>query len=176
MTDDGFQRVATLTDLPEQHPIGKSLANGEKIVLIRFGSEVYAIQECCSHADFPMEDGEIVDDYVIECAVHAAQFDVRDGSVIAEPAWEPLQTYDVKVEGDRRPRSGRQLERAVTERAKRDTQPPFSKEEVALIRNAVLTPGAAVECPRCGSLSRPTAAYYLERYDAARPADQNWVL
>ncbi len=40
----------------------------------------------------------------------------------------------------------------MTERAKHDTQPPFSKEEVALIRKAVLTPGAAVECPRCGSL------------------------
>ncbi len=110
MTDDSFQRVATLTDLPEQHPIGKSLANGEKIVLIRFGSEVYAIQECCSHADFPMEDGEIVDDYVIECALHAAQFDVRDGSVIAEPASEPLRTYEVKVAGDAvlvRPHSAR---------------------------------------------------------------------
>ena len=47
---------------------------------------------------------------------------------------------------------GRQLDGAVTERAKHDTQPPFSKEEVALIRKAVLTPGAAVECPRCGSL------------------------
>ncbi len=58
-------------------------------------------------------------------------------------------------------RNRRQLERAVTERANHDTQPPFSKEEVALIRKAVLTPGAAVECPRCGSLltiERPVAS------------------
>ena len=48
----------------------------------------------------------------------------------------------------------------MTERARHDTQPPFSKEEVALIRKAVTTPGAAVECPRCGSLltaERPVA-------------------
>jgi hypothetical protein len=39
----------------------------------------------------------------------------------------------------------------VTERGRYGTHPPFSKEEVALIRKAVRTPGAAVECPRCGS-------------------------
>ena len=47
-----------------------------------------------------MEDGEVVDDYVIECALHGAQFDVRDGRVVADPAWEPLATYEVRVEGD----------------------------------------------------------------------------
>jgi DNA-directed RNA polymerase subunit RPC12/RpoP len=39
----------------------------------------------------------------------------------------------------------------VTERDDHDTSAPFSKEEVAIIREAVLTPGASVECPRCGS-------------------------
>jgi DNA-directed RNA polymerase subunit RPC12/RpoP len=39
----------------------------------------------------------------------------------------------------------------VTERDDHDTSVPFSKEEVAIIRKAVLTPGASVECPRCGS-------------------------
>ena len=39
------------------------------------------------------------------------------------------------------------------------THAPFSKEEVALIREAVLTPAASIECPRCGSpltLAEPT--------------------
>ncbi len=39
----------------------------------------------------------------------------------------------------------------MTERDDHDTSAPFSKEEVAIIRKAVLTPGASVECPRCGS-------------------------
>ncbi len=38
-----------------------------------------------------------------------------------------------------------------------DTGAPFSKEEVALIRKAVVTPGARVECPRCGALLTPEA-------------------
>lgn len=99
MRDDGFEQITALSDLPDRQPVGETLSSGEKIVLIRFGDEVHAIQECCSHADFPMEDGEVVDDYVVECALHGAQFDVRDGSVVADPAWEPLATYEVKVEG-----------------------------------------------------------------------------
>ena len=39
----------------------------------------------------------------------------------------------------------------MTELDRRDTHPPFSKEEVALIRKAVMTPGAPMECPRCSS-------------------------
>ncbi len=100
MRDDGFEQITALSDLPDRQPVGETLASGEKIVLIRFGGEVHAIQECCSHADFPMEDGEVVDDYVVECALHGAQFDVRDGSVVEGPAWEQLATYEVKVEGD----------------------------------------------------------------------------
>jgi hypothetical protein len=33
----------------------------------------------------------------------------------------------------------------------RDTDVPFSAEEAATIRRSVATPGAPVECPRCGT-------------------------
>jgi hypothetical protein len=39
----------------------------------------------------------------------------------------------------------------LTEPGGRNTGPPFSKEEVALIREAVMGPDVLVECPRCGS-------------------------
>ncbi len=50
-------------------------------------------------------------------------------------------------------------EREVNER-RHDTSAPFSKAEVARIREAVLTPGAPVVCPRCESpltLDHPAA-------------------
>ncbi len=34
----------------------------------------------------------------------------------------------------------------------RVTNAPFSKDEIAMIRKAMSTPGATVECPRCGTL------------------------
>jgi transposase-like protein len=39
----------------------------------------------------------------------------------------------------------------LTEPGRHNTNPPFSQEEVALIRVAVMSPDALVECPRCGS-------------------------
>jgi hypothetical protein len=40
---------------------------------------------------------------------------------------------------------------ALTEAGGHATSPPFSKGEVALIREAVMRPAALVACPRCGS-------------------------
>ena len=40
----------------------------------------------------------------------------------------------------------------MTGQDQRDTSAPFSKEEIALIKQAILTPGAMVECPRCATL------------------------
>ncbi len=39
----------------------------------------------------------------------------------------------------------------------RSTSAPFSKDEIALIKQAILTPGAMVECPRCGTLLKTDA-------------------
>ena len=40
----------------------------------------------------------------------------------------------------------------MTEQDPRSTSAPFSKEEIALIKQTILTPGAMVECPRCETL------------------------
>jgi ribosomal protein S27E len=39
----------------------------------------------------------------------------------------------------------------LNEPDRHNTGPPFSKEDVALIREAVMNPGARVACPGCGS-------------------------
>ena len=49
----------------------------------------------------------------------------------------------------------RTAEEIVTRREDPTTNAPFSKEEIALIRQAIVTPGATVECPRCGTLLTP---------------------
>lgn len=35
---------------------------------------------------------------------------------------------------------------------RRTTSAPFSKEEITLIKRAILTSGTMVDCPRCGTL------------------------
>lgn len=84
-------------DLGQGRPMGVELANGEQVCLVRIGEEIFAFENQCTHAEFPMSDGEMVDDYVIECCLHGAQFDVRDGSVMEAPAEEPLPVFEVEV-------------------------------------------------------------------------------
>ena len=98
MSDDAFERVASVDDLTEGVPIPVDLSNDEQVCLLKFQGEVFAFSNSCSHADFPMSDGEMVDDFIIECGLHGAQFDIRDGSAVELPATEPIVCYEVKVE------------------------------------------------------------------------------
>lgn len=96
----GFVRAIAFGDLPDGVPRSVILPDERRVCLVRVGQRVFAVDDRCSHADFPMGDGDLVDDFVIECALHGAQFDVRTGEVLEPPADEPLPTYEVKVEGD----------------------------------------------------------------------------
>lgn len=93
-------RVASLSDLPERG-LKAVEADGEKIVLVATGDgAVYALKDRCTHADFPLSDGELIDDERLECQYHGAKFDVKSGRAVALPAIRPVKTYEVKVDGD----------------------------------------------------------------------------
>ncbi|UCF40118.1 MAG: non-heme iron oxygenase ferredoxin subunit [Gemmatimonadota bacterium] len=99
MTEPGFERVASLGDLPESTPVAVELSTGEGLCLVRVRDEVFAFADRCSHADFPLSDGEMVDDHAIECPLHGAQFDVRTGEAIVAPGSENLALYEVTLQG-----------------------------------------------------------------------------
>lgn len=95
-----FVRVADLHELPERGLVGMEV-NGQKIVLVAAGEGAYyALQDRCSHADFPLSDGELIDGDRLECQYHGAKFEVATGRAVALPAIRPVKTYEVKVEDD----------------------------------------------------------------------------
>ncbi len=98
MSDGVFEKVAAVADVPEAMPFAVQLGSGASVCLVRVGGEVYACADRCSHAEFPMSDGDMVDEYVIECGLHSAQFDIRTGEALEQPADAPLSLYDVKLE------------------------------------------------------------------------------
>ena len=100
MGDANFEKVAVLSDLPEGTPVGVQLTNRQPICMVRMGNEVFACEDRCSHAEFPLSEGEMVDDFVIECGLHGAQFDIRTGEVLELPADERLQMLEVRIEDD----------------------------------------------------------------------------
>jgi 3-phenylpropionate/trans-cinnamate dioxygenase ferredoxin component len=95
-----YVRAAGVGELPERGVLGVEVED-HKIVLVSAGAGTfYALQDRCSHADFPLSDGQLLDDERLECQYHGAKFDVASGRAVALPAIRPVRTYEVKVEGD----------------------------------------------------------------------------
>lgn len=93
---EGFVRVASLDDVPPGSMLGIEV-EGQRICLVNTEGEIYALQDNCSHRDFPLSAGELEED-VLECTWHGARFDVRTGRALCLPAVRPVKTYEVRVE------------------------------------------------------------------------------
>ena len=74
---------------------------GHRIALVRIGDDFYAVGDRCSHADFSLSDGEVLEqDREIECWKHGSTFSLVTGEPQCLPAVRPVPVYDVRVEGD----------------------------------------------------------------------------
>lgn len=91
-----FVRVAALEDIPPGQLLSVEV-EGARICLANTEGEVYAIQDNCSHRDFPLSTGDL-EGHEVECSWHGARFDVRTGRALCLPAIRPVKTYEVKVE------------------------------------------------------------------------------
>jgi 3-phenylpropionate/trans-cinnamate dioxygenase ferredoxin subunit len=93
-----FTPAAPLADVPAGGSLAVEL-DGQEIVLVRDGDEVYALRDECSHAAIPLSEGE-VDGCEIECWLHGSRFDARTGKPLNLPATEAVPTYSTQIEGD----------------------------------------------------------------------------
>jgi 3-phenylpropionate/trans-cinnamate dioxygenase ferredoxin subunit len=87
-----------LSDLQENTPVKVEL-NGKDLCVVRQGSEVFAIDDICSHAEASLSEGEVTPGK-IECWLHGAEFDLRSGEALTPPAIAPVTTYSVTIEGE----------------------------------------------------------------------------
>lgn len=93
-----FQTVARLSEVPENGLHGVVLG-GQAIVLINRDGAIYALEDCCSHEEFPLSSGELTGGE-ITCVLHGARFDIETGQPRALPAVLPVRTYETRLEGD----------------------------------------------------------------------------
>lgn len=64
------------------------------IAVFNVDGQYYAIEDVCTHDGGELTGG-CVDGFIVECPRHGAQFDVRNGQVVAPPACVPLRTFSV---------------------------------------------------------------------------------
>ena len=93
---DIFIQVADITDIDLNQSVSVEL-DGRAILICNTENGVFAVEDRCTHADIPLCGGQIIGNF-ISCPVHGAVFDLSDGSVQAPPAFEDLETFEVKVE------------------------------------------------------------------------------
>src|ERR1700761_2282082 len=72
----------------------------QEVLLVRSGSEVFAIDAHCSHYHGPLADG-VVDGGHVRCPWHHACFDLRTGEATHAPAFNPLGVWKVEKQGER---------------------------------------------------------------------------
>ncbi len=92
-------RVASAEEVPldELRAVQTELGS---VVLANVEGQVYALEDRCSHQDYPLSGGEL-EDGQIECPFHGARFDACSGRATQLPAIVPVRTFDVEVrDGD----------------------------------------------------------------------------
>lgn len=71
------------------------------IVVFNLNGELYALEDRCSHGDYELSPGTFdPDTHSIECTLHGARFDVRDGHALCAPAYSSVCKFPVKREHD----------------------------------------------------------------------------
>ena len=96
--DSEWIEVASLDEL-KPGALMQVEAGGVKAVLANVDGTVCALKDRCSHADFPLSDGEL-EGGTLKCQHHGAKFDMCSGRALQLPAVRPVEAIEVRVEGD----------------------------------------------------------------------------
>src|SRR4051794_38648071 len=105
--------VAKTTDLEPGEMVYVEVGPDEEpVCLINLNGDIFALDDCCTHEDASLSDGEISGEE-IECPLHGGAFEIRTGMPAGFPVVIPAKMYDVRIEdgqillgvpGKRRPR------------------------------------------------------------------------
>jgi 3-phenylpropionate/trans-cinnamate dioxygenase ferredoxin subunit len=72
--------------------------DGVGVCVARVGDEVFAVADICTHSDASLAEGEL-NGFKLECWLHGAEFDIRDGAALTPPATIALETFSVTRDG-----------------------------------------------------------------------------
>ena len=63
--------------------------------------ELFALEDRCSHDDGPLVEGDWEPERgVVVCPRHGATFDICSGRALTLPAYQPVDTFPVRVDDD----------------------------------------------------------------------------
>ncbi len=107
MADDKAQALAG-PDLRSGMEVGRLAENepflghldGEPVILVRQGEQVFATGAVCTHYSGPLAEGLVVGE-TIRCPLHHARFNLRTGEAEGAPALNPVSCFNVRRQDGR---------------------------------------------------------------------------
>jgi 3-phenylpropionate/trans-cinnamate dioxygenase ferredoxin subunit len=93
-----FVRVGSVDDIP----VGKLKAfeiSYTRFVVAHTAEGFFAVADECTHDGEPIHSGRVRGEEIM-CTRHGARFNLHTGEVTAPPAIVPIETMQVKVEGN----------------------------------------------------------------------------
>jgi 3-phenylpropionate/trans-cinnamate dioxygenase ferredoxin component len=91
--------VARASDIPRGE-VRTYEADNTEVAIFNLDGELYALEDICTHDGGYLASGEIDGDHVI-CPRHGAHFDIKTGAALCAPAYEPVPTFEVRIDGER---------------------------------------------------------------------------
>ncbi|MDW6023358.1 FAD-dependent oxidoreductase [Mesorhizobium sp. BAC0120] len=159
---DLLQGIA-LADLPDG---GKLLGHcgGDQVLVVRRGTEIFAVDAHCTHYGGPLADGLVVNN-TVRCPWHHACFDLRTGEALRAPAFRGLARWWVEQ------RDGRVF---VVGKRKRMEPAPGGKASGADSEKIVIVGGGAAGFAAADKLRREgyQGSLTLLSNDEAPPIDR----
>jgi 3-phenylpropionate/trans-cinnamate dioxygenase ferredoxin subunit len=89
--------VASVNEVPVDSVKGV-LAGGQELCLAHCEDGFYAIDDVCTHENFLLSGGELLEGCEVECPQHGSRFNLKSGKVTGLPAVIPARTFPVTVE------------------------------------------------------------------------------
>jgi nitrite reductase/ring-hydroxylating ferredoxin subunit len=93
-------RIGKLSEFPEGK-MKKVFVKDKELLVANINGEICSIDDICTHEECSLADGFLQGE-VVTCPCHLAQFNVKTGAVVQNPATgdviKPEPTFKVKVE------------------------------------------------------------------------------
>jgi len=95
---EGYVRVAAVTEILSGE-IKAFEVGPDRVLIAHTEKGFFAVVDECSHDSNPMSDGRLEGTEIV-CPRHGARFDIETGAVKAPPALVPINTVNLKIEGE----------------------------------------------------------------------------
>jgi 3-phenylpropionate/trans-cinnamate dioxygenase ferredoxin component len=93
-----FVRICAASDVKNGH--GKGFKVGAlELAIFHTEEGFFATSDICSHEREHLYEG-FLEEHTVECPRHGSVFDLRTGEAKSLPATQPIEAFEVKVEGN----------------------------------------------------------------------------